>query len=155
MDSLRRLRTVCKVKSRKCGLLVVLAAVTVTVIVLFLDGAQTKFQEQICFLRKYCNVRPYRDSRHTLPNNEHNYTKIKSNDEVFGTLKGFDAATENRSDGGFLLPTRPRAGNQKLYQKDSFQQLNYTWVRDARSPLLKYLNLADFKNFLLLTLKEV
>lgn len=30
----------------------------------------------------------------------------------------------------FQLPTRPRARNQNLYQKDSIQQLNSTWVRD-------------------------
>lgn len=30
----------------------------------------------------------------------------------------------------FQLPTRPRARNQDLYQKDSIQQLNSTWVRD-------------------------
>lgn len=29
----------------------------------------------------------------------------------------------------YLLPTRPRAGNQNLYRRDTIQELNSTWVR--------------------------
>lgn len=56
---------------------------------------------------------------------------MKSKKEDFGAPKGYVGAAEGATGEDFQLPTRPRAGNQKLYQKDVTQQLNSTWVRDA------------------------
>ena len=58
-----------------------------------------------------------------------NVNQIRS-EKKLNELRDFDAALDSKPDGGFLLPTRPRAAHQKLYQKDSIQQLNNTWVRN-------------------------
>ncbi|XP_050740417.1 carbohydrate sulfotransferase 11-like isoform X2 [Eriocheir sinensis] len=48
--------------------------------------------------------------------------------EDTGALTEYADEAKDATDEDFQLPTRPRARNQDLYQKDAIQQLNSTWA---------------------------
>ncbi|XP_050740418.1 carbohydrate sulfotransferase 11-like isoform X3 [Eriocheir sinensis] len=53
--------------------------------------------------------------------------------EDTGALTEYADEAKDATDEDFQLPTRPRARNQDLYQKDAIQQLNSTWTEEARA----------------------
>lgn len=59
-----------------------------------------------------------------LPDNQVDNDKNPVFEEASSSL-------QQRASEDFMLPTRPRAGNQILYKKDSIKRLDDIWVRDT------------------------
>lgn len=148
--SLMRIKKDWKARSWRSGGLLVLSAAAVTVVLL--DVAQE--MQQHFPLHNFYNSPPYRVSQYdSSPNDTSTHAdessdvpqsfcdgkyckEIGSNDKEIGGLKDYDDV-EGRNDVDFLLPTRPRAKNLKLYQKEFVQHLSNNWVRGAHSTVLK------------------